>query len=95
MYSQEIDKILTDNRLSFKAKGIYLIIYQGKINITLENLKQISSDGTTAIANGIKELEQLGYIKKEIVRENGKFKKVFIKLQNNVIKSYFIEGDSV
>ena len=29
MYSQEIDKILTDNRLSFKAKGIYLIIYQG------------------------------------------------------------------
>lgn len=80
MYSQEIDKILTDNRLSFKAKGIYLIIYQGKINITLENLKQISSDGTTAIANGIKELEQLGYIKKEIIRENGKFKKVLYKI---------------
>jgi hypothetical protein len=80
MYSQEIDKILTDNRLSFKAKGIYLIIYQGKINITLENLKQISSDGTTAIANGIKELEQLGYIKKEIVRKNGKFKKVLYKI---------------
>lgn len=80
MYSQEIDKILTDNRLSFKAKGIYLIIYQGKINITLENLKQISSDGTTAIANGIKELEQLGYIKKEIVRENGKFKKILYKI---------------
>ena len=80
MYSQEIDKILTDNRLSFKAKGIYLIIYQGKINITLENLKQISSDGTTAIANGIKELEQLGYIKKDIVRENGKFKKVLYKI---------------
>lgn len=80
MYSQEIDKILTDNRLSFKAKGIYLIIYQGKINITLENLKQISSDGTTAIANGIKELEQLGYIKKEIVWENGKFKKILYKI---------------
>lgn len=80
MYSQEIDKILTDNRLSFKAKGIYLIIYQGKINITLENLKQISSDGITAIANGIKELEQLGYIKKEIVRENEKFKKVLYKI---------------
>lgn len=80
MYSQEIDKILTDSRLSFKAKGIYLIIYQGKINITLENLKQISSDGTTAIANGIKELEQLRYIKKEIVRENGKFKKVLYKI---------------
>lgn len=80
MYSQEIDKILTDSRLSFKAKGIYLIIYQGKINITLENLKQISSDGITAIANGIKELEQLGYIKKEIVRENGKFKKILYKI---------------
>ena len=46
MYSQEIDKILTDNRLSFKAKVYILVIYQGKINITLENLKQISSDGT-------------------------------------------------
>ena len=36
MYSQEIDKILTDDRLSFKAKGIYLIIYQGKITLHLK-----------------------------------------------------------
>lgn len=52
MYSQEIDKILTDDRLSFKAKGIYLIIYLRTIRI----------------------------YKKEIVRENGKFKKVLYKI---------------
>ncbi len=67
--------LLSDERLSWKAKGIYYYI---KNNLTKEPvsynmLKEASADGISSIMSGIKELKQYGYLKIERIVSDGKF----------------------
>lgn len=72
-----IDKtMLSDNRLSWKAKGIltYLLSKPNDWEVRVTDIIKQSKDGRDAVYSGIKELEQYGYIKREQIRDNGTFK---------------------
>lgn len=65
---------INDTRLSFKAKGIhtYIMGLPDDWKIYACELAKHSTDGEKAIRSGLKELEDLGYVTKIQVRENGK-----------------------
>lgn len=70
--------ILNDKRLSYKALGIYcqILQFQNSPNHKLyqKTLVKLKKDGRESISSGIKELIELGYLKKEQLKnENGKF----------------------
>ena len=69
------NKVLNDNRLSLKAKGIYTIIYRDiLIKVTLENFSLISKDGKTSIMAGVNELIKYNYLKREAIHDkDGRF----------------------
>lgn len=67
---------LMDNYLSFKAKGMMAFLYDidGDVVIELDKIKDFTSDGIGTIKSALKELEHLGYITREMIRdEHGKF----------------------
>ena len=72
-----IDKrIFSDNRLSWKAKGIlgYLLSKPDNWKVVVGDLVKQSTDGRTAIYSGLKELIENGYIERKIHRgEDGRF----------------------
>lgn len=70
--------ILNDTRVSYKALGIYCQILQFQNSPTHSlyqtTLVQLKKDGKDSVSAGIKELIDLGYLKKEQLKnENGKF----------------------
>ncbi len=69
-YTCIINDTIRDKRLSFKARGIHhlLLSYPDGWRINIEHLTSESDkDGKTAIASGLKELEELGYLTREKV----------------------------
>lgn len=66
--------ILNDKNISYKALGIYVQIlqYQNSADhkIYIKSLQQLKKDGRDAVAAGIKELVDAGYLKKEQLRDN-------------------------
>lgn len=68
---------LRDKELSWKAKGLlaYLLHLPDDWQIYIEDLKNRSTDGKTAVSSGIKELIEKGYVKRFRIHENGKFKR--------------------
>ena len=73
-YSVISNRPFNQNNLSWKAKGIlaYLLTLPDNWEVKIAHLKSVSADGRDATANGIKELEQAGYIQKEKYREKGR-----------------------
>ena len=68
--------ILQDTRISWKSKGLYC--YSSTINesekLTIEKLAKVSKDGRDSIRNGLKELENAGYLSlMESRNEKGQF----------------------
>lgn len=70
-------KIVKDENLSLKAKGMYLMINELVSNnetIGLKRIKEFVTDGETAIRGAINELIENGYIEREMIRINGKIR---------------------
>lgn len=72
-------EIIFDNRLSFKAKGVYFQIVafsnSPEHKVYISSLQHWSKDGRDSIRKGIEELEKFGYIEKTPIRnERGHFK---------------------
>lgn len=66
-----------DNRLSLKAKGLmsYFLSRPDDWEFYIEEIKKHTSDKDRAISGAIKELVEIGYIKRNVKREsNGKFR---------------------
>lgn len=68
---------LRDETLSWKAKGLlaYLLHLPDDWHIYISDLKNRSKDGKTAVSAGLKELIESGYVKRNRIHENGKFKR--------------------
>lgn len=69
--------ICKDNRLSWKAKGIWLYAFSrpNDWEFNLTDLINQSTDGRESVSSGLKELEQAGYLQRQQKREDGKFSK--------------------
>jgi len=65
---------LRDERMSLKCKGLlaYLLSLPNDWKLYVSELKDRHRDGITAIYSALKELEELGYLKRERVREKGR-----------------------
>ena len=65
--------VLDDNRLSWKSKGIlaYVLGRPPSWRVYVADLVNRSKDGDTAVRTGLKELIEVGYAKRECVREHG------------------------
>jgi hypothetical protein len=69
--------LVMDERLTFKAKGIllYLMSRPDDWKVYEQEIIKHSKDGIKAVRNGIDELIECGYIKRQLIRdEQGHFK---------------------
>lgn len=66
---------LSDNNLSWKAKGIlsYLLSKPDDWKVVIKDLISQSPDGKSSVEAGMKELKKYNYIKKIPIRKHGKF----------------------
>lgn len=68
-----MQKVLYDEKLSLKAKGLYMLLYIDKQEyMTIEKISEYSKDGRDAIRSARNELIKKGYLKVDKVRNNGK-----------------------
>jgi hypothetical protein len=70
------NQIFRDNRLSFKAKGLWLQIVSldEGWNFSMSGLAKLAKDNEAAIASAIRELAKFGYIKwQKVSGEHGRF----------------------
>lgn len=67
-------RIFTDNRLSFRARGIAAFLLETKPeSIAVERLRAMTDvEGRDAIRNAFNELLEAGYIKRSYVRKQGR-----------------------
>jgi len=65
---------IRDPRLSFKATGIlcYLLSLPDDWQASQMHLSTVKPDGRDAIISGFRELQEAGYVVKNLVRENGR-----------------------
>ena len=80
----ENNTILQDMRISWKSKGLYC--YLSTVNesekLTIEKLAKVSKDGRDSIRNGLKELENAGYLSlMESRNEKGQFDCFYYRLK--------------
>ena len=69
--------VLNDTNLSWKAKGLFVYLWSqsDEWNFYETEVSKHSTDGIVSLKNGLKELEDQGYLKRQRVRdEQGKFK---------------------
>ncbi|PEH10068.1 Rep protein [Lactobacillus sp. UMNPBX2] len=69
--------VLNDTSLSWKAKGLFVYLWSqsDEWNFYETEVAKHSTDGIVSLKNGLKELEDQGYLKRQRVRdEQGKFK---------------------
>ena len=69
--------VLNDTSLSWKAKGLFVYLWSqsDEWNFYETEVSKHSTDGIVSLKNGLKELEDQGYLKRQRVRdEQGKFK---------------------
>lgn len=88
--------ICTDNRLSFKAKGIWLYAFSRPDDweFHINDLINQSTDGREAVRSGLKELEEFGYLIRNISKnEYGQFQKAdWILIEKPIIKEKSTEN---
>jgi len=70
-YTMILNESIRDDRLTWKARGIlvYLLSMPNDWTIYITELEKHAKEGETALRNGMKELESLGYIRKEQLRD--------------------------
>ena len=66
--------IFKDYRLSLKAKGLLcqMLSLPDNWEYSVQGLAKLTSDGTSAITSGLKELEEAGYFRRERIREGNR-----------------------
>lgn len=66
-FTQVSNNILKDNRLTWKAKGVFAYLYSkpDDWDFSTERMKFDSFDGREALLSGLKELEILGYLQRK------------------------------
>ncbi len=66
-FTQVANAVLSDNFLSFKAKGLYAYLYSKDNNydFAAKRIAKDSSDGMDSVLAGLKELEAGGYIERK------------------------------
>lgn len=73
----QIDKnILSDKKISWKAKGIlaYLLSKPDNWVTYMTDIQKQSKDGRDSVSSGVKELLDAGYLERRRLREKGRFK---------------------
>lgn len=75
-YTMINTRFLSDDRMSWKAKGLltYLLSKPDNWQVRVTDLIKRSPDGKTAVYSGLNELKKIGYLEKYPVYENGKIK---------------------
>ena len=72
-------KIFNDNTISYKSLGLYFtiesLINDGK-EVSVKELIDMSTDGERLVRSALNELIKKGYVKREILRGDGKIKGV-------------------
>jgi hypothetical protein len=74
-FVQLSNAVVRDNRLSFKARGIFALIasHRDGFGISEESIAALSTDGLAAVRSGLKELIAYGYLRRSRKREeNGR-----------------------
>lgn len=86
--------ILLNQNLSLKNKSLFWIIYVYGGKVTIDELLKICNDGKASISSGIKELEALGFIKSERVRDphSGKWCCTTYQVNLHAVKEFEGEG---
>ena len=74
---------LYDRKISLKAKALFLMIDSFGGEITAEEISKYCDDGSTSINSGLKELEERGYLARELVRVKGRIVGVTYNLNPN------------
>lgn len=66
-FTQVSNEVLNNKKLSAKAKGIYSYIFSKPDNwdFSIERITDDFTDGYKSLSSGIKELEALGYLRRE------------------------------
>lgn len=64
-YTQVSNDFLRDNRISFKAKGLfcYMFSMNDDWNFTIKSISTQQKEGQTSVSTALKELKDFGYIK--------------------------------
>ena len=67
--------VFKDYSLSLKAKGLLCLMLSlpDKWEYSVDGLSKLTSDGTSSITSGLKELEKAGYFRREQRYKGGKF----------------------
>ena len=76
--------ITFDKNISLKAKGMYLLLNEMLNNnkiITLDSIREYTTDGETAVRNSIQELINNNYLERNMLREKGKIRGVEYKIK--------------
>jgi hypothetical protein len=89
--------MLTDNRLSFKAKGIlaYLLGKPPHWKVRVTDLANQSTEGPASIRAGLMELRQHGYCELTCLRDGGKVKEWVWKVSDAPIFSPELDNQDV
>jgi hypothetical protein len=68
------NETVRDSKISFKATGllVYLLSMSDVWKVRQGQLAEAKTDGKESIGSAMKELQEAGYLKKEILRENGR-----------------------
>jgi hypothetical protein len=71
-YTNINNQLVRDDRLSWKARGIfsYLWSQSDNWNFYVSEIAKHSPDGKTSLQTGLKELEELGYLKRKPRQDN-------------------------
>lgn len=85
-----LNKMLKDKNLSFKAKGLltYLLSCEDTWNFNIKSIAQMSTDKYESVRTGLKELEANGYLKRTVIRKDGKIYDTLYEISDEKI---FIE----
>ncbi len=72
-FTQIHNAVFRDNRMSFKAKGIFGLIstHRDGYGLSIESIVASSTDGVAAVRTGLNELEKFGYLVRRQERLDG------------------------
>ncbi|MER6684661.1 hypothetical protein [Streptomyces olivaceoviridis] len=72
-FTQIHNAVFRDNRMSFKAKGIFGLIstHRDGYGLSIESIVARSTDGVAAVRTGLNELEKFGYLVRRQERLDG------------------------
>ena len=73
-YTSLSNKIINDERISFKAKGIFLYLWAkpDEWTVRIQDICNHGKEGKSAVYSALQELENYGYLRRERYYEDGK-----------------------